>query len=112
MKEVKAKRYADSFKDLPFQHFIQSPIGLVPKDGGKETRLIFCLSYPKDGKSINSETPKHLTSVTYPYFNKAIRLCMQIIDEEQSKKVYQEGEDGTGIVNCVHQQIRYEKYFL
>ena len=54
MKEVKAKRYAGPYKEPPFQHFIQSPIGLVPKDGRTETRLIFHLSYPRDGKSINS----------------------------------------------------------
>ena len=47
MKEVKLKRYAGPFEQIPFKHFIQSPIGLVPKDGGKDTRLIFHLSYPK-----------------------------------------------------------------
>ena len=34
MKEVKLKRYAGSFKSPPFKNYIQSPIGLVPKDGG------------------------------------------------------------------------------
>ena len=34
MKEVKNKRYAGPFVDPPFENFIQSPIGLVPKDGG------------------------------------------------------------------------------
>ena len=43
MKEVKEKRYAGPFKKLPFKHYIQSPIGLVPKSGNK-TRLIFHLS--------------------------------------------------------------------
>ena len=46
MKEVKEKRFAGPFKEIPFEHFIQSPIGLVPKDGGKYYRLIFHLSYP------------------------------------------------------------------
>ena len=46
MKEVNLKRFTGPYKDIPFKHFIQSPIGLVPKDGGKETRLIFHLSYP------------------------------------------------------------------
>ena len=46
MKEVKAKRYAGHFtqEQLPFKYFVQSPIGLVPKAGGK-TRLIFHLSH-------------------------------------------------------------------
>ena len=50
MKEVKEKRYAGPFEEIPFEHFIQSPIGLVPKDGGKDTRLIFHLSYPRGRK--------------------------------------------------------------
>ena len=34
MKEVKLQCYAGPFSKIPFKHFIQSPIGLVPKDGG------------------------------------------------------------------------------
>ena len=50
MTEVKAGRYAGPFKNKPpFEHFIQSPIGLVPKDKGKKTRLIFHLSYQRTG---------------------------------------------------------------
>ena len=49
MKEVKAKHYAGPYKEIPFEYFIQSPIGLVPKDKGSKTRLIFHLSYPKSG---------------------------------------------------------------
>ena len=54
MKEVKEKRYAGPFEEIPYKRFVQSPIGLVPKAGNK-TRLIFHLSYDfKDGyKSIN-----------------------------------------------------------
>ena len=62
MKEVQQKRYAGPYKrgDLPVKdQFIQSPIGLVPKSGGK-TRLIFHLSYDfKNGNtSVNVNTPK------------------------------------------------------
>ena len=78
MKEVKAKRYAGPFKKPPFEYYIQFPIGLVPKDGGKDTRLIFHLSYSKTGSSINSETPRHLTTVKYPDFNRAVRLCSML----------------------------------
>ena len=33
MKEVSLKCIAGPFEDIPFANFIQSPIGLVPKDG-------------------------------------------------------------------------------
>ena len=35
MKEVKLKRVAGPFKQIPFEDFMQSPIGLVPKAGNK-----------------------------------------------------------------------------
>ena len=77
MREVGHKRYAGSFKHPPFQHFIQSPIGLVPKDQGKDTRLIFHLSYPKGGSmSVNANTPRHLCSVKYPDMDYAIRMIL------------------------------------
>ena len=79
MKEVREKRYAGPFKHIPFKSFIQSPIGLVPKDGGKKTRLIFHLSYPRNtGKSVNENTPKELTTVEYKNFDDAIRLCLKV----------------------------------
>ena len=77
MKEVKDKRYAGPFKEIPFRHYIQSPVGLVPKDKGKKTRLIFHLSYPKDGDSVNSGIPEDLCKVTYPDFMEAINLCVK-----------------------------------
>ena len=86
MKEVKLKCYAGPFREIPYQNFIQSPIGLVPKDGGQATRLIFHLSYPREGASVNSCMPPELCQVRYPDFALAIRRCM----EELSKA----GEDG------------------
>ena len=80
MKEVKALRYAGPFEKIPYDdNFIQSPIGLVPKDNGKNTRLIFHLSYPRDGSntSVNANTLKELCSVKYPDFSKAVVLCLQ-----------------------------------
>ena len=44
MKEVKLKCVAGPYEWIPFQNYIQSPIGLVPK-GEDQTRLIFHLSY-------------------------------------------------------------------
>ena len=34
IKEVEARRFAGPFDKVPFQNFVQSPIGLVPKAGG------------------------------------------------------------------------------
>ena len=71
MKEVKELRYAGPFEEIPFDNYIQSPIGLVPKDGGKKTRLIFHLSYPRDhskGTSVNIATPREMCTVKIPRF--------------------------------------------
>ena len=80
MKEVKLKRFAGPFKTIPFDHFIQLPIGLVPKDGGNDCRLIFHLSHPrgKSKKLVNANTPSHLCSVKYPDFSKAVQLCQKV----------------------------------
>ena len=78
MKEVKENRYAGPFENIPFDNYIQSPIGLVPKNGGKDTRLIFHLSYPRGkGTSVNANTPKEKCSVQYSDFNEAIQLCIK-----------------------------------
>ena len=78
MKEVKLQRFVGPFEEIPFDNYIQSPIGLVPKDGDKDTRLIFHLSYPrKTGKSVNANIPKHLCSVKYPDFCEAISMCLK-----------------------------------
>ena len=79
MKEVKLKRYAGPYEEIPYEYYIQSPIGLVPKDGGKQTRLIFHLSYPRGrGTSLNQNTPQDLCTVKYPEFDKAIQLCIKV----------------------------------
>ena len=79
MKEVQNLRYAGPFKEVPYDNYIQSPIGLVPKDNGKSTRLIFHLSYPRkpNSTSINANTPKDIFKVVYPDFSNAIIRCLQ-----------------------------------
>ena len=80
MKEVKLKWYAGPFKEIPFDNYIQSLIGLVPKDNGKDTRLVFHLSYPRNNKppkSVNANTPAEDCKVTYPMFDEAIHLCLK-----------------------------------
>ena len=76
MKEIKLKRYAGPFDEVPFDNFIQSPIGLVQKDGGRQTRLIFHLSYDfKAGnKSLNFHTLKDKCTVKYNDIDYAVKL--------------------------------------
>ena len=78
MTEVEAKRFAGPFEEPPFEHFIQSPIGLVPKDKGKKTRLIFHLSYPREGESesVNQCISHDDCTVKYPSFDEAVKLCL------------------------------------
>ena len=83
MGEVVLGRYAGPYRTIPYDNFIQSPVGLVPKDQGRKTRLIFHLSYPKGGNtSVNANTPQELSHVEYPDFSEAIKLCMQHGDDE------------------------------
>ena len=81
MKQVAERRYAGPFEQIPFQNYIQSPIGLVPKAGNK-TRLIFHLSYNFSDKpedcSLNGCTPKELCSVKYNNLDHAVRRCLQV----------------------------------
>ena len=48
----------------------------MPKDGGRKTRLIFHLSYPRSGNSVNSSTPEEYKKVKYPDFMDAVKLCI------------------------------------
>ena len=76
MNEVELGRYAGLFNSPPFDSFMQSPIGLVPKGKGTKTRLIFHLSFPKDGESVNSGIPYEKCKVKYPDFDEAVKLCL------------------------------------
>ena len=103
MKEVQAKRYAGPFESIPFKDdYIQSPIGLVPKDNGKKTRLIFHLSYPRGtGTSVNARTPAEMSTVAYPSFNEAVKLC---ITEGRFCKIGKSDFLVSSSVSCTHFQ--------
>ena len=79
MKEVKLKRVAGPFEEVPFENYIQSPIGLVPKAGNK-TRLIFHLSYGFNDQepSINACTPREICKVKYNDLDCAVQQCLRI----------------------------------
>ena len=77
MKEVALGRVAGPFNDIPFESYIQSPIGLVPKDNGTQTRLIFHLSYEfPDDRSVNYYIPDELCSVKYQDLDAAVAMCL------------------------------------
>ena len=80
MKEVRLKRYAGPYEEVPFDNFIQSPVGLVPK-AGDDTRLIFHLSYkfPNGNESVNFWTPKDLCSVKYRDIEHAVANSLNLI---------------------------------
>ena len=82
MSEVSENRVAGPFEIVPFDYFIQSPIGLVPKHGNK-TRLIFHLSYnfpdgSEGGGSLNHHTPRELCTVHYKDLDYAVRCCLRV----------------------------------
>ena len=79
LKEVKAKRVAGPYEEIPFEFYIQSPVGSVPKDKGTKTCLIFHLSHPRSGKgqSVNAGIPAEDCSVKYPDFSEAVELCVR-----------------------------------
>ena len=61
IKEVKLGRVAGPFDRIPYDTFIQSPVGLVPKVGSDQTRLIFHLSYDFKGQEVEGSL-NHFTS--------------------------------------------------
>ena len=90
MKEVKERRYAGPFKNPPCTNYVQSPLGLVPKAGGK-TRLIFHLSYDfgpgESEKSINALTPAELCTVKYRDLDHAILNCIDLLRQANDQGI-------------------------
>ena len=89
MKAVGLGRVAGPYKEIPFDNYIQSLVGLVPK-AGNQTRLIFHLSYDfkTDGLgSLNHHTPKGKCTVKYRDLDYAVStymdLCFELFEEEQ-----------------------------
>ena len=101
MKEVSAGRVAGPFDRIPFKNFIQSPVGLVPKAGGK-SRMIFHLSHNFNKvkgvepleceKSLNSCMPKHLCMVKYNDLDCAVTQCLNILCQVEAEKASSNAE--------------------
>ena len=78
-KEVSLGRFAGPFEEIPFEYYIQSPIGLVPK-AGNQTRLIFHLSFDfGEEPSVNACTPEEDCSVKYRDLDYAVKKMLQIL---------------------------------
>ena len=88
IKEIQAKRFAGPFNNIPFEYYVQSPVGLVPKANG-QTRLIFHLSYDfKEGKSINHHIPAELCTVKYCDLDHALLQCLNLLKDDPTQKIY------------------------
>ena len=80
-------RVAGPYDQVPFDNFIQSPIGLVPKAGEQKTRLIFHLSYNFSDQepSLNQSTPKEYCSVKYRDIDYAVQAILKLHDSQDNK---------------------------
>ena len=90
MDEVRQNRYAGPFTEPPYENYIQSPIGLVPKSGSKtKTRLIFHLSYDfgetTDKRSFNFHTPDEWCTVKYRDLDHAIKNCLKLVEQYRQR---------------------------
>ena len=84
MKEVALHRAAGPFREVPFDNYIQLPIGLVPKVGGDGTRLIFHLSYDfKRDKlgSVNHFMAKDKCSVHYHDIDTVVQTFLRLWEQ-------------------------------
>ena len=90
MKEVRLNCVAGPFDFIPFDSNMQSPIGLVPKSGGK-TRLIFHLSYSFEKedrlRSLNQHTPAEYCSVKYRDLDYAVHGYLKLANQFDQTKV-------------------------
>jgi len=75
-REIQKGRIKGPFKEPPFNNFICSPLGLVPKKESGSFRLIHDLSFPK-GDSVNSWTPPEFTAVSYQNIETVINLVQE-----------------------------------
>ena len=77
LKEAKAGRILGPLNCSPFDKFIMSPLGLVPKKVEGQYRVIHHLSYPS-GSSVNDGISKEFSSVKYANISQAIKLIISV----------------------------------
>lgn len=66
-------RIAGPFSYKPFDNFVVSPLGLVPKGNTGKFRVIHDLSFPKN-HSVNSNIPKENSAVQYDSIDEVVSL--------------------------------------
>ena len=71
--ELEAKRVVGPFYEPPFNNFLVSPLGLVPKKEEGEYRVIHHLSFP-EGSSVNDGISQEHKTVHYQNIDCAIQL--------------------------------------
>ena len=76
-KELSAHRLAGPFSEPPFEKFLVSPLGVVPKKIPGEYRLIHHLSFPK-GASVNDGISSEDSSVQYATIQDAITFVKAV----------------------------------
>ena len=77
-KEHKKGHIEGPFSKPPFEPFIISPIGLVPKKDSGKYRMIHDLSHPKhDGTSVNAHIPREYCAVKYEDFDVVADLIVK-----------------------------------
>ena len=116
-----SEHFPGPFDKPPFFNFIQSLNGLVPRDGGVETHLILHLSYPRTGKSVNSETLWELCTVQYKELDYAIAMCLQegrycFTAKSDMKSTFQnlsiKPQDWCWLLMVAYHPITKEKYYF
>lgn len=76
-KEWSAGRIVGPFAVPPFDIFLLSPLGVIPKKTPGEFRIIIHLSYP-EGSSVNDFIPDDQSSISYASISGAISLIKTI----------------------------------
>lgn len=69
-------RIAGPFPSPPFEFFISSPLGVVPKSEAGKFRVIHDLSFPKHN-SVNSQIPQECATVQYDSIDNVTSLLRQ-----------------------------------
>ena len=75
-KSLELNHIAGPFPHPPFDPFISSPLGVIPKSEPGQFRIIHDLSYPKDN-SVNFYIPKENSAVHYDSVDWIIHLVQQ-----------------------------------
>ena len=118
--EVKLKRFAGPFDHIPFDRYVQSPVGLMGKQEPGQIHLIFYLSFPKN-TSINSFIPREKCTVKYHDLDHAVQLCLKagancFLAKSDMKSAFRHvpirQEDWRWLVMIAHHPVTGQKYYF